>query len=505
MFKLKHELQTGVGYDNEIMKRADFNFGYDSSLFNTALAISKLMYDGKNNFVIGGKVTPYISGGLNVSIAPLMAYHYATQNFVIETHITEPVSFEEADEQYSRIDIIEVKGTEKFFDTQTRAYKDPESGVKTFAATDTKKAISLEVKVKRGSRGSNVAPVVDKGYIKLAEVVIPAGTLNIVESNIFNVTARFQDKENEEWTINKTDTFNPESVSFLMKIFCLGHNDDGTHKAGSIPREALAVGTGADELNGTNIPIGVSLDVGTEHYQSTEVFSTVLKQLGDWANNARPYANNILNRFERLQDIPKACSTQTVDIITGGEMVIDGIACRIGDMVFLKDQTDKKENGLWQVESGRWIRYRGYTESDIDCFIYKFITVNNGEDNAGSVFFLNSDNCIVGKDELIFDKVTLFEQAVNKQIVFTNVQVLSSNWVESTMNAEYPFEIALECDGVTESFSADVRMNVDTILTTECAAVCGTSKGKVILYAAAKPDFDFVIPVIICTKVDEQN
>lgn len=501
MFTMKHVLQTGVGYDNEIMKRADFNFGYDGSVFNTALAISKLMYDGKNNFVIGGKVTPYISGGMNVSIAPLMAYHYLTQNFVVETKITEPVSFEEADEQYSRIDIIEIKGTEKFFDSQTRAYKDPESGVKTFAATDTKKAIELEVKVKKGSRGSNVAPVVDTGYVKLAEVIIPAGTLNIVESNIFNITSRYQDKENEEWTVNKTSTFNPESISFLMKTFCLGHNDDGTHKPGSINRDALAVGTGADELNGTNIPIGVSLDLGQEHYQSTEVFSTLLKQLGDWANNARPYANNILNRYERLQDMPKACSTQVVDVITGGEMIIDGIHCRIGDMVFLKDQTDKRENGMWQVESGRWTRYPGYTESDADCFIYKFVVINNGEDNGGSVFYLEDDTCTIGKDELHFAKVTLFEQAVNKQLVFTDKKVLSADWSNSTVNAEYPFEVAIECDSVTDAYSADVRLDIDTVLNTECAAVTATGKGKVILYAAAKPGFDFVVPVIICTKV----
>ncbi len=499
--EMSKNLSTATVFDNEIMKRSDFQYGYDGAFRNAALVIQKLIYDGKNDFVIGGVVKPYISGGMNISISPLMAYEWTTKNIVVESGITEPISLEDADDQYSRRDTIEIRGVEQEFDSQTRAYKDPETGVKTFAATNTKKKIVLDVKVKKGSRGSDIAPPVDKGYVKLAEIFIPAGTLNIIESNIFNISARFAESENEEWTLDKTGVFNPQDISFLMKIFCLGHNDDGTHKKGSITRDAIALGTGANELNATNIPAGVSLWVGNQHFESTAVISTLLECMGALANDAKPYANNILSRYERLEITPRAASTQNIDIITGGEVTIDGIHCPDGSLVFLKNQTNAIENGFWKVRTGQWVRWEGFRAENINCFVYKFIVVPNGKTNGGSVFYLETDTCVIDEDELHFQKVTLFEESSCNILAFTNKVVPASSWTQDSPYVDYPFRAAIACDGVTADYSSDVRFDMATAISGELSTVTDTIDGKVYIYANIAQVADINVPVIIATKV----
>jgi hypothetical protein len=47
-----------------------------------------------------------------------------------------------------------------------------------------------------------------------------------------------------------------------------------------------------------------------------------------------------------IADEPVAASTENIDVNTGGTMDIDGIACSIGQMVFLKNQTNPRQNGF---------------------------------------------------------------------------------------------------------------------------------------------------------------
>lgn len=273
---------TAKAYDNEIMKTVDFNYGYDGAMQNIEVALQKLLSNGKRNFVIGGEVSQYISGGMNVTIAPIMACNLDTGVIVVETEKTAPVSFEDASGSYDRVDLVEVKGVEQTYDAQTRAYKDPTTGEKTFVSTDTKKKIVLSVQVKRGSNGSVAAPTVDEGYVKLAEVSIPAGCTNIINSQIKNCTARSPEAETAEWSIEKNVTYNPMTFTDLSGIIFAGHNADGSHKAKSINANALDTGTGSLQINGKVIPVGVSLDIGGEHYESTDPITDVI---GDVANS----------------------------------------------------------------------------------------------------------------------------------------------------------------------------------------------------------------------------
>jgi hypothetical protein len=127
---------------------------------------------------------------------------------------------------------------------------------------------------------------------------------------------------------------------------------------------------------------------------------------------------SILSKYQYIADEPVAASTGNIDVVTGGTQTIDGIACAIGNLVFLKDQTNPVENGYWEVQSGAWNRYAGYKAENADCFTYKFIAMNKGAANAGRVFFLDTDMYTIGEDNLNFkESIFSYWQRPGKAVI----------------------------------------------------------------------------------------
>lgn len=394
--------KTALAMENEIFKATDFNFGYDSIISNIATAMKAVLSGSNGNYVIGGKVTPYGSGGMNVSIAPIYGFCDSTGVCVAEGDITEPVSFEEADSELDRIDIIEICGAETGYDSQSRKFIDPSTATETTQTVNTKKKIALSVVVKKGSNGSEAAPAVDNGYVKLAEVRIPAGTNNITSDLIKNIDARKYGVDNTDWTTNKASTFNPSYLAEIFHTFLVQHNEDGSHKNAVIKAANIDFGTESTQVKGTVIPTGQSLSVHGVDFTSGESLTSLIMNLADNTNALYEYANDILSRYSFLEEYPVAASTENVDIEAGGEMTIDGIPCTIGQLVFLKDQTDAKENGFYEVQSGAWNRYAEYTTANASAFLHKFVFVKAGTANKGKVFYLKGDRAAIGTDELVF-------------------------------------------------------------------------------------------------------
>ena len=410
--------KTAIAAENEIMKAADVTFGYDSSIDNVAVALKAVLSNSAGDYVIGGKVKPYGSGGLNVSIEPIFAYKDSTGVCVAETDTTEPVSFEEADSSLDRIDIVEVMGEEEGYDSQSRKFNDPSTGTKTTQTVNTKKRIKLTVVVKKGSNGSESAPAVDAGYVKLAEVRIPAGTNNITSDLIKNIDARKYGEENTDWTTNKSSTFNPSYLANIFYTFLVQHNEDGSHKNAVIKAANIDFGTGSGQVMGSSLPTGQSMSVHGVDFTSSESVTSLIQSLANNVNNLYKYSNDILSRFTFLADLPVACSTANIDIATGGEMTIDGVSVSIGQLVFLKDQTDAKENGFYEVQSGAWNRYAGYTTSAPSAFKHKLVFVKAGTANKGKVFYLNGDFEQIGTDELNFEESNFSPFAIaNKAVI----------------------------------------------------------------------------------------
>jgi hypothetical protein len=395
-------LSTSVTVANEIVKAVDFTYSHEQSINNIVLALQAVLAKGSNDYIIGGRVTPYPSGGLNVTIEPIYGHCAGTMIDFVETEKTQPVSFDSAHPILDRIDIIQVRGIPQEYDFQDRKFRDPESGIESTQNVGTKKKIVMDVIVKKGSEGSITAPLADIGYIKLAEIVISAATVSLTADNIKNISARYANVENEEWTIDEGRTFNPGYFAETISMFLKEHKESGEHKQQSINAANLLLGSETGAINGTVIPSGYKIKVRDEQFESFANITEVLEKEAKAVNLAYTYADTVMSRYGLSNDLPVAASTGNVDIVNGGEQVIDGIPCTVGQMVLLKDQADKKQNGLWKVQTGPWNRYEGYTNINPYGFAGKFILVKNGTDNKGKVFFIDSDLAVINTDALNF-------------------------------------------------------------------------------------------------------
>jgi len=404
---------------NEIVKAVDFEFTHDQAIKNATLGIQAILTDGEKDFIIGGKVKPYPSGGMNIIISPIYG-HCANSglDFVETLTSPQPISIEDSDPAYDRIDTVQVRGVYAPYDFQDRRFRDPVTSVETIENIPTKKRIILEVTVKKGAPGSVTAKTADAGFIKLAEIVVPAASVGISAENIKNITARSADAENGNWTMEKSRTFNPGYLADIIATLLTGHKEDGGHKDAVIKAANILFGNQANAVRGMVIPTGDSIKVLNEDFDALAGITQVLAAIAGALNLAYPYANNLFSRYLLLNATPVAASTENVDVAAGGETVIDGIACTVGQMVFLKDQTDPIENGLWEVQTGAWNRYAGFAAVNPNVFNGKFVLIKNGDVNNGKMFYLDGENNAIGTSPLNFRESRLSPSEIPGTVVY---------------------------------------------------------------------------------------
>ena len=393
---------TPIAAENMIMKAVDVSYGYDASIQNVITALNVILSNSKGNFVIGGNVKPYSSGGLNVAIDPIYAFCGSNGNTVVETELTEPVSLEEADSSLDRIDIVQVQGLEEQFDQQSRMFNDPVSGTKTAQTVATKKKIKLNVVVKKGSNGSETAPKADAGFVKIAEIRVPAGTLNINDELIRNVTARKNGDTNSDWTQDKTKTFNPSWVANIFYTLLVDHKENGSHKDAAIKKSNIDFGTGSTQVKGSDVPTGMSFNIHGESFESTENVTNIIKALATNVNGLYTYANGLTARYTFVPNIPVAATTANINLVTGGNISIDGVSCTTGNLVLVKNQSNPIENGLYEVQTGRWNRFAGFTSGQVNAFDKKYIYVAGGNTNKGKTFYIAEDSVKIDTDNINF-------------------------------------------------------------------------------------------------------
>jgi hypothetical protein len=398
---MSNNFTTAVTAANEIIKAVDFTFAHDQAIANIGVAMQGILAKPDQDMVIGGAVRPYQSGGMNVHIEPIFAHCGTSGVDVVDTEINQPVSIDPADQALDRIDTIQVRGVVEPYDHQDRRFRDPETKVETTDNVPTKKRIKLEISVKKGSDGSVTAPQSDAGYVKLAEISVTAGTVSIGEDNIKNISARHTGAINGNWTNQKTRTFNPGYLTDIMEKFLVSHGENGKLKANAVLASMISFGTDSGDVNGDGIPTGLSMEIAGVQYNALTSMSQVLAALAFSVNLAYPHANNLFSRYVLLADTPVATSTENVNVITGGEITVDGIAVTVGQLVFLKNQNNMKENGFWEVQTGAWNRFIGYTAENSGAFNGRFIFNRAGTSNWGKVFYMEKES-VIGTDNLVF-------------------------------------------------------------------------------------------------------
>lgn len=279
---------------NEVVKATDINFGFDAQITNVSKMIQSIL-ETRQDFVINGIVEEYSGGGMNVKVNPVFGVCKTTENPFVETGITEPVSIGEG-WSVDRIDILEVWGELITTAEEQRAFIDFDTKEKTLRNVDTQKELLVHIEVKHNPNDGNVyqtAPAKTPGRVKLAEIFVPANASDISECEIFNITSDIQGVENENWTADKTATYNIGYLSEVNEKFREQHNADGSHKAKVIGKTELNLTqndgnqfTGVDLYTGQNISVngetkGVTTSVSsllsTLATKITDLFNSYLK------------------------------------------------------------------------------------------------------------------------------------------------------------------------------------------------------------------------------------
>lgn len=87
-----------------------------------------------------------------------------------------------------------------------------------------------------------------------------------------------------------------------------------------------------------------------------------------------------------------------------------------------------------------------------------------------------------------------------KKLVFSNVSVAKSAWVEDTTYSDYPYRAAVPLTGVLASMIPEVIFSVAALSDNGFAPVTECYNGGVYIYADSAPDATITIPTIICWK-----
>ena len=253
------------------IKANDFEFAFENLVTNVSRA-TQMFLESTQDFVINGKVTPETA--MRVEIAPIFGVCKSTGIPFgrTESEIME-YSFETSPS--GRIDIIEVKGDWETYDEQQRAFNDPDTDTQTYQYVKTKKLMKPVYQIKQGTEGGSVAPEVDEGWVKLAEVVIQANANSLTEDDIKNITSDIAGENNIGWTTEADITYNIGYISDVNARFREQHNSDGTHKANVINAVSLDIGTGTNQINGNILPVGGSVSIPNETIAATDSILSV--------------------------------------------------------------------------------------------------------------------------------------------------------------------------------------------------------------------------------------
>jgi hypothetical protein len=187
---------------NEIIASQDVDFIRESAYTNpTALLESLLASISESvDYALGGlwllwssALTTYLKPGAALSFTGYYlsagAWGFmasAGDSFSVWNAQDQAVAFDTGSVS-DRYDMVEIRPIRTDYDSLTRNYKDPITRIVTSALTYTKTEYGIEFHILKGTPGSGVAPTHTAGWIKVAEVFIPALASAITQSNIKDV------------------------------------------------------------------------------------------------------------------------------------------------------------------------------------------------------------------------------------------------------------------------------------------------------------------------------
>lgn len=204
---------------NEIILTSDMNNNSDSIVKNIDTWSE---FIGDNTIITGMVVSELAVPAMAVQISKGVARDDTEGKYLTGEAIS-TVTIPAADGVSARRDIIEVRQLVEDITPGSRQIKDPVSGNVSVVSIDTEQEYKTEVKVLSGTPGSGVAVAVEPGWLKIAEILVPAASSTVVNANIYNVDAVVSGGTNTNWTDDETAIYrNGSNSEVKTEIFVKG-------------------------------------------------------------------------------------------------------------------------------------------------------------------------------------------------------------------------------------------------------------------------------------------
>lgn len=227
-------IKTGQWFPNEIFRDDDINFVGKSIYQNFTDLLSTLAEQGIANgstpdIVIGGlllefsaTLTSNLRAGAAVSYQGYYLDIYDTWGFQVS--VGDIFSIMVPDNQsvtvdaggsQGRVDTVEIRPIEISYNSLSRNFKDPVTGLVTSANVKVRKEYGVEVQILKGTEGgSPVAPTHTAGWIKVAEISVAGSASSITQADIKDVRGSWG------WTTEANGTVYPLfSTGFVLPRF----------------------------------------------------------------------------------------------------------------------------------------------------------------------------------------------------------------------------------------------------------------------------------------------
>lgn len=132
-----------------------------------------------------------------------------------------------SDVSQDRRDIIEMRRLKLDTTPESRNFKDPNTQAISQDTVETVQEYKTEYKVLAGIPGS-IAIAVEPNWVKIAEILVPASSISVLDTNIYNVDAVAEGDDNTNWTNNADSIFRLGTFSDVNnKIRTKGINVSG--------------------------------------------------------------------------------------------------------------------------------------------------------------------------------------------------------------------------------------------------------------------------------------
>ena len=330
--------------DNEIVKSEDLNYIGESQFSNIALLVKHLIASDYSLVIEGLEVQERTTPSMNVDLSSGLGYNVSDETITHNGALKGPVPLSASDPTNDRIDIVQIRKTEDTFDNQQRAFKNPLSGIVTFSNMDVKNSMITEISIKTGTpAASPVAPTVDSGWVKIAEILVAANVTEIYNADIYNITADKPGVANTNWTTETSATYKIQSLDSFFATFRQSHESDGSHSAGTIKADDIDFGVGTNQVDADIVPLGTTVN-------NNPTGGTTTTLLG--SSFVRAALQEIFDRLKDLSGVGNdAVKNRHIDFGTGSTQI------KASDIPILDSAGDFDSSQLEAVIKEIWDKY----------------------------------------------------------------------------------------------------------------------------------------------------